>query len=240
MNTLFVGKSPEMLQFCKSHSHDCWEIVIPTLGLGIAETDGDSFEFHPGSLYIIPPTVAHSSFSETNFTDIYIHTSQLPFAKDRITPIYGFKNLPYLAELIYDLYLNKTADSIHAINTAVDFIVQISLGISRSPSHNPLAEEIKDLLIKNISNPDINMKFLEAEFQYNGDYLRRLFKKEYGETPMEYMDNLRLNHAKDLLKNMPMYSIGQISELCGFSDALYFSRFFKKHTDISPKTFRQA
>ncbi len=91
----------------------------------------------------------------------------------------------------------------------------------------------------NIANPDITMKSLELKFQYNTDYIRRIFKNEYGKTPIEYLNDLRLNQAKELLRNMPIYTIYQIAEICGFTDALYFSRFFKKHTKISPKSYRQ-
>lgn len=83
------------------------------------------------------------------------------------------------------------------------------------------------------------MQDLSQKFGYNGDYVRRIFKTDFEVTPMEYLDNLRLSQAKELLTNTP-YKIEEIAELCGFCDQFYFSRFFKKHTGIPPRKFKQT
>ena len=66
---------------------------------------------------------------------------------------------------------------------------------------------------------------------------RRMFGQVLGMTPGQYRDKLRLWHAKDyLLGNI--CSMDEIAGRCGFRDANYFSRFFKKHTGISPTGYR--
>jgi AraC-like DNA-binding protein len=66
---------------------------------------------------------------------------------------------------------------------------------------------------------------------------RRLFGQVLGMTPGKYRDKLRLWHAKDyLLGNI--CSMDEIALRCGFRDANYFSRFFKKHTGICPTGYR--
>jgi AraC-like DNA-binding protein len=66
---------------------------------------------------------------------------------------------------------------------------------------------------------------------------RRLFGQVLGMSPGQYRDKQRLWHAKDyLLGNI--CSIDEIARRCGFRDANYFSRFFKKHTGISPTGYR--
>ncbi len=239
MKTLFVGKNPGFISFCKSHSHTCWEIIIPTFGNGYTDTDFGKISFSPGSLYIMPPGVKHSSYSESTFSDIYVHVDFLPFDTDKITQIKHFKNLPHLGELIYDLYIKNEQSISKTQDSAVEFIVNICRDEYAEPYRNITAKKIRDYLTKSFAGKDITMQSLEHKFQYNQDYIRRLFKAEYGKTPLEYVDELRLINAKELLENMPMYSITQISELCGFGDPLYFSVFFKKHTGISPKHYRK-
>lgn len=68
-------------------------------------------------------------------------------------------------------------------------------------------------------------------------YFLKCFKDATGLTPKQYRDNFRINAAKDLLINSN-YKIAQISQIIGFTDPLYFSRFFKKSVGISPIDYR--
>ena len=64
-----------------------------------------------------------------------------------------------------------------------------------------------------------------------------LFKQCAGMPPSEYIIELRLRHAAELLASTDM-SVGQISALVGYDDQHFFSRIFKKHFGRSPSQFR--
>lgn len=66
----------------------------------------------------------------------------------------------------------------------------------------------------------------------------RQFKKEFGTTPIKYQEKLKLNEIKKRLNNST-YSIKEISQHLGFCDQSYLSSFFKKHTGISAKKYRE-
>ena len=67
-------------------------------------------------------------------------------------------------------------------------------------------------------------------------HFRHLFEQVFKISPIEYRNSLRLLHAKDyLLQNH--FTITEIAYQCGFDDVNYFSRFFKKHTGISPSKY---
>lgn len=66
----------------------------------------------------------------------------------------------------------------------------------------------------------------------------RCFKRYMGMTPMQYLISVRMDRAKELLKNTG-YSIQEISSLVGYEDPLYFSRLFQKQTGRSPSAYRR-
>lgn len=67
-------------------------------------------------------------------------------------------------------------------------------------------------------------------------HYRRKFKEVYGIAPNEYMNRLRIEKAKDMLKS-GMFTQGEIADLCGFENVYYFSRVFKKFTSLSPGAY---
>lgn len=100
-------------------------------------------------------------------------------------------------------------------------------------------EQIRSVIIGNYANSGFALDEAIRQMPFHYDYLRKLFKKEMGITPLEYMTGLRMKKAETMLSAMRGgdYSMAEIGELCGFDDALYFSRVFKKHFGCSPSVF---
>ncbi|OAB28265.1 hypothetical protein PMSD_22280 [Paenibacillus macquariensis subsp. defensor] len=66
---------------------------------------------------------------------------------------------------------------------------------------------------------------------------RAVFRERYGVPPHQFLINLRLDHAKELLSTTT-YSIAKIAEFCGFSDVSHFTNRFRSRTGLSPGAFR--
>ena len=84
---------------------------------------------------------------------------------------------------------------------------------------------------------DINADDIAFHVSVSTSYFYGAFKKYIGSTPNRYINNLRLNKAKQLLL-MTNDTISSIGEACGIYDAVYFSYWFRFHSGISPKEFR--
>lgn len=64
-----------------------------------------------------------------------------------------------------------------------------------------------------------------------------IFKEEFGISPKHYMIKIKIQKAKDLIKDTDL-SICQVAEMVGIDNQNYFSRLFKKHTGLSPNQYR--
>ena len=85
---------------------------------------------------------------------------------------------------------------------------------------------------------DISVNSIAAALFLNRDYISHVFKDETGYSVMAYVISLRINRAKLLLAETDR-SITDIAMECGYTDFTYFSKQFKKHTNLSPSKFRK-
>ena len=60
-----------------------------------------------------------------------------------------------------------------------------------------------------------------------------------GRSPVQYIRNIRLVHAKKLLED-PEITIAHVAYDCGFSDPAYFGRVFKQEFGVTPGEFRSS
>lgn len=100
-----------------------------------------------------------------------------------------------------------------------------------------LAKEIAEYLRTNYKN-QFSLSDIAEMFYVNPAYVTKIFKKETGTVPSKYLQNLRINEAKRLLKDFPELEIKEISGIVGYTDQAYFSRIFKKTAGVSPLEFR--
>ena len=105
--------------------------------------------------------------------------------------------------------------------------------------------------VKNISSLSSVKKYMEQNFDkgihihslakqagYTTPHFINKFKAQYGVTPKTYIAQIKIMKAKQLLMMSDKLS-REIAYELGFVDELYFIRFFKKHTMLTPRQFRE-
>lgn len=87
-------------------------------------------------------------------------------------------------------------------------------------------------------NADLSLSGLSAMCSVSSPYLSALFRKETGMTLTDYIHRARI-HQSLILLNASSLSIGEIASRCGFSDANYFTRTFRRLQGKTPKAYRK-
>ncbi len=234
----YVNKLTGEFQSIGLHSHDFWEVVYFTSGPGIALIDGKIEPFREKDVFIIPPNAIHKETCEVSYTNIHLCFINEGFHKTTFIRFHDNETNAFQTVLmqIYSEYHLKRKNHEAIIDCLLLLLFQYVESFSSEKAKHPYIGKIQDEIIMNISNSSFDLAKVLRDIPLNADYLRRFFVKEIGQTPMQYLQSKRLDHAKQLLasKARSDASIAEIAYQSGFDDISYFSKLFKKRTGYSP------
>ncbi len=242
MNTiLFVGEHPRIFNV-RRHTHDHWELVYCTSGCGAFHFEnGATVNYQAGDVVVIPPGEVHTNLSNEGFTNIHITMADPSFPYKTTFRIQddeeGNVKMAFLQAKYYYMSDVQSADLVLA--ALGDLIVSYMIVCRSNTEFSDPVERIRVSIRRNYSRPDYALDQVIREMPFHYDYLRKLFKKEVGVSPLEYLTTLRMKSAETFLTAMwtNEYSITEIAQMCGYEDAQYFSRVFKKYYGCSPTVF---
>lgn len=154
----------------------------------------------------------------TKLKDFKVHPFQLTSAiPDPFRcRIHGLLNF-VIAEMLEHIDKNTSRKEIQAVIDSQKAIRYMDIHFLESPKLEKIAQEVNQSPI----------------------YFHRMFKKTFNLTPWEYMLNLRMNHAKELLHNSTL-RIKEIAEKAGYKNEFHFSKAFKQHAGVSPREYRKT
>jgi two-component system, response regulator YesN len=127
-------------------------------------------------------------------------------------------------------------DELKKYVTSVLFIVSQAVSEDNSPHHKYIVKKIKDYIDVGYMK-DISINDISEEICLTPNYLSLIFKRETGLTIGDYITEVRIGRAKDLLKVSDL-KILEIAEKVGYKNAHYFSTLFKKIVGIHPKKYK--
>jgi AraC-like DNA-binding protein len=112
---------------------------------------------------------------------------------------------------------------------------QLTEESSENYGRNQLIEQAIEYFHKEYRNP-ISIEEYAKRCNISCCWFIRSFKKYTGTTPGQYLANIRINKAKELLRD-GVFNISETAEFVGYDNALYFSRIFKKNVGMPPTEF---
>lgn len=218
------------------------EMVYCTGGTGtVLFENGLSLDYIEGDVIIIPPGERHINYGSKGFTNIHVTM------EDPTVPCRGafcladdsdmrLRHAFSEARYFYQADIQKRELVLSALG---DLICGYMAALHSSNEFSEPIQEIRSEILKHYSESGFALDAVIHALPFHYDYLRKLFKKEVGVTPREYMTGLRMKKAGQLLSSMgvPDFSMTEVAEKCGFDDPLYFSRVFKKHFGCAPSSY---
>ena len=228
-----------------SHRHEFWELVFATSGSGrFVSRSGESMDYLENELVCIPPMVEHSNSSKDGFTNIFFLVDNCGLTGNNFLKILDNPS-QILHEIFFQINYFFNTDFIYksdVMTNLCEIVANYIRGfLDSAPLYSPIIERMRTDIIQNFSDPNFDLQRILSSGQNNPEYLRKLFKKETGKSPLQFLLEMRLNTAAKLLKKSHIINlnIAEIAYQCGFTDPFYFSRFFKKYTGFSPMVYRQ-
>ena len=170
-----------------------------------------------------------------------IHTTKL---NAKVIVISGYDDFKYTKNAItcggFD-YLLKPINPTElndTIQRAITEWKEQNKAISISPveKEKNTVQQIEEYIRLNFRE-DIKLQDIANRFFLSREYISRKFKQEYQETLIDYVTKVRMEHAKQLLRN-PVLKIYEVAEEVGYQNDKYFIKVFKKMEGITPKEFR--
>ena len=244
MDVMLVGGSSGRLWSFPEHIHGYWEIIYNTQGTGIMTVQGQRYAFEPGDIAVIPPYVEHKKESENGFLDVCVFIKDFrPIGRTglRILRDDAEGTVAGLMKMAQRYYAGESVYEKAALNVIGDLLYQVlTLIYMKNQKKDPRLEGIMEVMQNNLDNPDFDLSVAISKTGYAKDYFRRIFRAFTGESPVNYFQKMRIDYAKALMNQYSnSRSIKDIAASCGFKDALYFSRIFKKVEGISPRAYME-
>ncbi len=108
-----------------------------------------------------------------------------------------------------------------------------------SDKANQIIQKVQKYLKQNYMMYDLSLDSVSEILQINSSSLSSLFKRCTGVNFIDYVADLKINAAKELLKD-PLRSASEIAHMVGYDSGSYFTRAFKKRTGLTPTEYRRT
>ena len=233
MSKLIVEKR-SYTEKSKKHSHDHGQLIIPLQGALSIETGEKNLDINDKKIFMVPPDCNHAYKSDQTNSFLVMDIPSYLLRKEDLQKMAGGSlfELDSRWVAIRSLLLEEIHSGEEGANlkSLFQYMYQFL-------TEDKLFDSVQ--YIHDHYDRDIDLQTLATIEHYNTTYYTEWFKKHMGITPKEYVQKVRLDHAKELLRDTD-YSILQIAQMVGYQHHGSLTRVFKESYGISPAAYRKA
>ena len=196
--------------------------------------NGKNYVSHPGNAVILPQGGTYTlSCDKEGFFPVMDFKSENCNCKEiTVLPLKNPQGCVQDFKLLQDLFL-RNESRLKKLSTFYGLLSKVF--VSDSQKH-PFLDAVIRFVEENIQNPALTNTVLAKRIGISEVYLRKLFAAHYGMTPKQYILDIRIRKAKQMLTDTP-FTVTAIAEECGFSSLYHFCRIFRQRTGLTPSQF---
>jgi AraC-like DNA-binding protein len=219
---------------------DFHDITYIVAGSGTYIVNGEVYPVTAGDILYIPPGNTRQAWtSHDNLIELYAVNFQLP---GQVLP-FGYVNDlgydPKLAGLFTQMtrvWMEREEMYVaDAGSVAMQIICELYRRVCCDKPVNRIDERVEKVkyFINENYNTELSLSGLARVAGLNPVYLGALFSRNESCTVKEYINKVRVQHAYEIIRTEKL-SINDVALSCGYADAFYFSRVFKRYIGVSP------
>jgi AraC-like DNA-binding protein len=234
-----IGMSTASGPLIRMHSHeDTWEILFYTGGTGVVVVGAERIPFAPGTIVFMPRGVEHAERGNDIFACIYLHFRNFSCRPGHV-PQYqddASASAESIARMLNREYHLKQPNWQRVTQELLDVLLLYFRRWDHTRPPSPMVEELRAILVDNLHDPDFDVASALERMPACAEHVRRVFARETGRTPLQYLLDLRIDEARRLLASNTL-NVKQVAHRVGLTDPFYFSRIFRKSTGQSPRDY---
>lgn len=220
---------------------DC-QILYTVSGGGCCFINGQTFEVSARDIIFLPIDTPHEYHNNNDWETMYItfNGCGLKDFFDLEASVYHTdKSFDFVSEFQELLRFSGNPELYKETSIKLySFLLSLREHITSGSAENDRKEHIMTRALHYMSdNREISLSDIAEKFNISEEYFCRMFKEYTGFRPFEYINLIKIQKAKELLKSTD-FTIGEISSVVGYESHSYFSMLFKRYTGITPGEYR--
>lgn len=242
----------------KEHAHDFLELSILLEGEALYTIAGKQYHLHSGTVLLFNPNTIHGQFQPEDTYSHQLHIGITNLSLEGLEPnVFPNKSAilnlgelfsPFFDrawQLVNEVHEERSQYLLMIKGLVTEMLVMILRNLDE---HRENTVEVQlssndrrkqDLVnhavyyLETHHEEDITLDSLAETLLVSPTYLSKTFKERMGVSPINYLIQIRLNRAKELLKDKDL-TVKEVAHSVGYDDAYYFSKLFKKYNGKAP------
>jgi len=204
------------------------------------ESGGKRIVSEPNSVTFTPKGMSYRTTIKEDTKMIVIHfrlVKDLDFQAPYILSFAGAE-IKRLFELLAAKYLKGEENYFEYMAIFYQLLFELERYARQDTVICDQAQDVKTLIDASFGDPSLDVAYLADKTGVSDSYLRRIFKRSFGESPSEYITRIRIQNAKILLES-EFLTVEEVAQRCGFNSLSYFIQSFRARTGETPGAYRK-